>query len=174
MFKTFQIIRIEELPEDRVYKVLGALSEYSAQTHKISILPEAVSLSYRLLNRYFPYESFPGKGIKFLGQCISEAKLNHKGSIDQWHIIHSFVQQTGMPELFLRDDLLLDKEELRSFFNGNIIGQPEAVDQMCNLVKIFKAGLNNSQQAHLHPAVCRPDRRRQDSVCKNAGPVFFW
>ncbi len=141
--QTFQIIRIEELPEERVYNVLNELSTYSEKRHKINITPEAISLSYRLLHRYFPYESFPGKGIKFLGQCISEAKINHKSTVDHWKVIHEFVQQTGLPELFLRDDLLLDTEELEAFFKGNIIGQPGAIQQMCNLVKIFKAGLNN-------------------------------
>ena len=141
--QTFQIIRIEELPEQRVYNVLNELSAYSEKRHKINITPEAISLSYRLLHRYFPYESFPGKGIKFLGQCISEAKINHKSTVDHWKVIHEFVQQTGLPELFLRDDLLLDTEELEAFFKGNIIGQPGAIEQMCNLVKIFKAGLNN-------------------------------
>lgn len=141
--QTFQIIRIEELPEERVYNVLNELSAYSEKRHKINITPEAISLSYRLLHRYFPYESFPGKGIKFLGQCISEAKINHKSTVDHWKVIHAFVQQTGLPELFLRDDLLLDTEELEAFFKGNIIGQPGAIQQMCNLVKIFKAGLNN-------------------------------
>lgn len=141
--QTFQIIRIEELPEQRVYNVLNELSAYSEKRHKIKITPEAISLSYRLLHRYFPYESFPGKGIKFLGQCISEAKINHKSTVDHWKVIHEFVQQTGLPELFLRDDLLLDTEELEAFFKGNIIGQPGAIEQMCNLVKIFKAGLNN-------------------------------
>ncbi len=141
--QTFQIIRIEELPEERVYNVLNELSAYSSKRHKISITPEAISLSYRLLQRYFPYESFPGKGIKFLGQCVSEAKINHKVTVDHWKVIHAFVQQTGLPELFLRDDLLLDTTELEAFFKGNIIGQPGAIQQMCNLVKIFKAGLNN-------------------------------
>lgn len=141
--QTFQIIRIEELPEQRVYNVLNELSAYSEKRHKINITPEAISLSYRLLHRYFPYESFPGKGIKFLGQCISEAKTNHKSTVDHWKVIHEFVQQTGLPELFLRDDLLLDTGELEAFFKGNIIGQPGAIQQMCNLVKIFKAGLNN-------------------------------
>ncbi len=171
--QTFQIIRLEELPEDKVYNVLNELSKYSSKRHRISILPEAVSLSYRLLHRYFPYESFPGKGIKFLGQCISEAKTNHKSAVDQWQVIHSFVQQTGLPELFLRDDLLLDKEELEFFFRENIIGQPGAIAQMCNLVKIFKAGLNNPHKPISTLLFAGPTGVGKTACAKTLAKYFF-
>jgi ATP-dependent Clp protease ATP-binding subunit ClpA len=48
-----------------------------------------------------------------------------------------------MPELFLRDDLLLEPSELRAYFEHRIIGQKEAITALCNVVKIFKAGLNS-------------------------------
>ncbi|MEZ5044864.1 MAG: AAA family ATPase [Saprospiraceae bacterium] len=171
--QTFQIIRIEELPEDKVYKVLGALAQYSSKRHKIDIQPEAINLAYRLLHRYFPYESFPGKGIKFLGQCISEAKLSHKSKVDHWKVIHHFVQQTGMPELFLRDDLLLDTKELTGFFQSNIIGQPEAIAQMCNLVKIFKAGLNNPNKPIATLLFAGPTGVGKTACAKTLANYFF-
>jgi ATP-dependent Clp protease ATP-binding subunit ClpA len=102
-----------------------------------------MSLSYRLLKRYYPYESFPGKGIKFLGQCLNETQLNQEITIDRKVVIDNFVKQTGLPEMLLRDDLLLDTQELSEYFNKRIIGQKMAVDKLCETVKIFKAGLNN-------------------------------
>ena len=58
-------------------------------------------------------------------------------------MIQNFTKQTGLPELFLRDDLLLDQEELNDFFNSRIIGQPMVNKQLSSIVKIYKAGLNN-------------------------------
>ena len=58
-------------------------------------------LAYRLLLRYYPYESFPGKGIKFLGQCISDADISNQSDIYKSEVIRNFTKQTGLPELFL-------------------------------------------------------------------------
>ena len=58
-------------------------------------------------------------------------------------VIDEFVQQTGLPELFLRDDLLLDTRKLNTYFDEKIIGQPEAIARMTEIVKIYKAGINN-------------------------------
>ena len=58
-------------------------------------------------------------------------------------VINNFVDQTGLPKLFLRDDILLNQKELKDHFSNRIIGQNAAVEKLCEVVKIFKAGLNN-------------------------------
>lgn len=141
--QTFQIVRLEELPEKKVVSIMEKFAAYIKSNLSLAISRDAVQQAYRLLRRYYPYESFPGKGIKLLGQCVNEAQLKEKSQINKRAIINLFIQQTGLPELFLRDDLLLDKEELDSYFNGQIIGQPSAVNKLSNIVKIYKAGLNN-------------------------------
>lgn len=141
--ETFQIVQLEELPEPKIQAVMDKFAHYIDQKYKIKVSGQAMSLAYRLLKRYYPYESFPGKGIKFLGQCLNETQLNQGSKIDQRIVIDNFVKQTGLPEMLLRDDLLLDTDELNGFFNNRIIGQKIAVDKLCETVKIFKAGLNN-------------------------------
>ncbi|MEN0002938.1 MAG: AAA family ATPase [Bacteroidota bacterium] len=141
--ENFQIVKIEELPEKQIQKVLQLFANYAAQNLRMPIDSDALQLAYRLLLRYYPYESFPGKGIKFLGQCISEAQFNEAEKIDKQTVIRHFTKQTGLPELFLRDELLLDQEALESFFKERIIGQPSAIQKLCGIVKIYKAGINN-------------------------------
>lgn len=141
--EAFQTVVIEELDEKKVLSVLSQFAGYAEKSLRMPISREALQLSYRLLLRYYPYESFPGKGIKFLGQCVSEGKLRQAEKVDKKAVFENFVRQTGLPELFLRDDLLLDTEELQDYFNQRVIGQPAAVNKLCNLVKVYKAGLNN-------------------------------
>ncbi len=141
--ENFQIIELKELPQSSIFSILDKFSDYCAQNLKIRVDRNAMELSYRLLVRYYPYESFPGKAIKFLGQCISEAELKGTQLINQQAVIQNFVKQTGMPELFLRDDMILESGELESFFNSRIIGQESALAALAAVVKIFKAGLNN-------------------------------
>lgn len=141
--ENFQIVELDELPQKSIYNILHKISDYLEQNLKIKLTKSAQELSYRLLLRYYPYESFPGKAVKFIGECINEAELKQQKYIDNQLVIDNFVKQTGMPELFLRDDQLLDINELADFFKNRIIGQTEAIDALCNIVKIFKAGLNN-------------------------------
>lgn len=141
--ENFQLVQLEEMPEYQVQKVLDKLADYCQQNLKIELTKSARTLSYRLLRRYYSYESFPGKAIKFLGQCISKAQKETLPKVDKNTIVENFVTQTGMPELFLRDDLLLNPTELRQYFEGKIIGQGAAIEALCNVVKIFKAGLNS-------------------------------
>jgi ATP-dependent Clp protease ATP-binding subunit ClpA len=139
----FQLITIRELSEQQVQAVLQQFAEYAAKNLKISISDDTLSLIYRLLLRYFPYESFPGKAVNFLAKCISNAQLNRDKVINKAKVIDTFIAQTGLPELFLKDEMLLDQKDLAKHFNANIIGQDLAVEKMISVVKIFKAGLNN-------------------------------
>jgi len=141
--ESFQIVKLEELPEKKIQTILHRYAEHTERNLDVHLTESALSLLYRLLLRYYPYEAFPGKGVKFLGQCINEAHLNQKQHIDKVDVIRNFIQQTGLPELFLRDDMLLNQPELNRFFNNKIIGQPKAVEKICGIVKVYKAGLNN-------------------------------
>lgn len=141
--ENFQLLRIEELPERKIHAILDKFSEFCGNNLKITVEKEAKELAYRLLLRYYPYEKFPGKGIKFLGQCINDAQIEQRATISKSDVIDNFVKQTGMPELFLRDDIPLKSHLLEAHFSQQIIGQPDAVEQISSVVKIFKAGLNN-------------------------------
>ena len=141
--ENFQIVRIDELPEEKILNVIHQFADSVRQSFRLHITSSTLQLTYRVLLRYYPYESFPGKAIKFLGQCINEAQFQNTEQIDQKAVIQNFSKQTGLPELFLRDDLILDQEELTQHFENRIIGQPSAVNKLCSIVKIYKAGLNN-------------------------------
>lgn len=141
--ENFRIVHLKELPEMSIFKILDKFSEFSARNLKIGIDKKALELSYRLLLRYYPYEKFPGKAVRFLSAVVSEARLNESNTIDRKDIIKEFSKRTGLPELFLRDDLKLDQEELEEWFTSRIIGQESAISKLCEVVKIYKAGLNN-------------------------------
>ncbi len=141
--ESLQFITIRELPEKQLNIVFEKLTAYLRQNLKVHVSNDALGMALRLLKRFYPYESFPGKGIRFLGECVSEALFHQKTEVSRRDVITQFIRRTGLPELFLRDDLLLDQQELEQFFNSRIIGQEAAVEKLSDIVKVFKAGLNN-------------------------------
>jgi ATP-dependent Clp protease ATP-binding subunit ClpC len=142
----FQIVTIEELPEDRLYSVLAKYTRHVEKNHGVSVTRDALETAFRLLHRFFPYESFPGKGINFLNQCVNEARQEGKNTVDKTLAIDRFVRATGLPPVLLRDDIPLDLDWLRRFFNDRVIGQPAAMEKICETIKIFKTGLNNPRR----------------------------
>ncbi len=142
----FQIINIEELQETQVQNVLNQFADYCGKNLKIKIPQDSISLAYRLLLRYYPYESFPGKAVRFFQQCIHTAQLEERNVVNPMDVIDNFTTQTGLPELFLRDDILLNKKDLEGFFKSKIIGQPDAISNLVDIVTVFKAGLNNPKK----------------------------
>ncbi|MEM9885914.1 MAG: AAA family ATPase [Bacteroidota bacterium] len=141
--ENFQIVELEELQEKQVHAILTQLAEYSNQRLKIPIGNAALMLTYRLLLRYYPYEAFPGKGAKFLASCINVAKLQKANRITVKDVIKQFIQQSGLPEIFLRDDLALESSVVKSYFEKRIMGQPNVIEQLVSLIQIYKAGLND-------------------------------
>jgi ATP-dependent Clp protease ATP-binding subunit ClpA len=139
----FQTLVIAEMPEKKVCKVLEHFASFAQEKFNVALDNKALELSYRLLRRFIKYESFPGKAITFLGQCVSEAQIKNKSRLGEMDIRQAFAQKTGLAELFLRDDMLLDPVVLHDYFVRRIIGQEEAAAKVASVVNIFKAGLNN-------------------------------
>jgi ATP-dependent Clp protease ATP-binding subunit ClpA len=141
--ESLQIVEIPDMSPAVIQAVFEKFTAFARQNLKINIHENALQQSIQLLRRFYPYESFPGKGIRFLSEVIGEAQLGGQTEIARQDIIRHFIRRTGLPELFLRDDLLLDQGDLQSFFNQRIIGQEDAVSKLTDIVKVFKAGLNN-------------------------------
>ena len=129
---------------------------------------EAQNLIYRLFRRFLPYEAFPGKTVNFTTALYEHAKAERVTEITSDRIISAFVKATGLPELFLRDEVSLEQHDLQAFFEHEVIGQPEACRAATSAVLTFKAG-QTDQRFTVH----WPNWRRQDRALTLTGPVSF-
>ncbi|RKZ41370.1 MAG: ATP-dependent Clp protease ATP-binding subunit [Gammaproteobacteria bacterium] len=139
----FHVITIPKLSKKQIVKIMAMFADYVHKQLHITIEKSALNLAYRLLDRYLRYEAFPGKIIKFMTSCVNEALVQNQKSIDDEKVLTQFVQKTGLPPFLLRDDMLLDTVALHDYFNKRIIGQTQAIERVCQIVMIFKAGLND-------------------------------
>ncbi len=169
----FQVVQVPELSDEKVQSVLGKYAAVTLQQQKIAIEPEALRLAYRILSRYYPYEQFPGKGVRFLSRCVGEAVISGSSVITPADIIQNFVVQTGFPEVFLRDDMPIDPEALRGFFRQRIKGQDQAIDRLCQVVKVFKTGLNNPHKPISVLLFTGPTGVGKTAAAKSLADYFF-
>jgi ATP-dependent Clp protease ATP-binding subunit ClpA len=139
----FHVLSIPKLSKKQIFKIMQLFTVYIDKQLHITIEESALNLAYRLLDRYLRYEAFPGKIIKFMTSCVNEVLVQNQKRIDDEKVLTQFVQKTGLPPFLLRDDIPLETTALHDYFAKRIIGQTQAIERVCQIVMIFKAGLND-------------------------------
>ena len=142
----FQIVRLDNFTPDKARRVLDKIAEIQIVNHKIELEQNAAWLIYRLFARFLPYQNFPGKTPQFLQKLFERARKNRVQTVSTDDVIGEFVRLTGLPELFLRDNVTLEFADVVSALEAEVIGQPVACRQAANIVTAFKAGLNDQNR----------------------------
>ena len=82
-----------------------------------------------------------------------------------------FCRESGLPPFLVRDDVPLPRTQVREHFTRRIMGQPEAIDRLVDLVAIIKAGLTEPTRPLGSFLFVGPHRRGQDRECQGPGRV---
>ena len=138
--------RVLHIPAFTDAEALAALKAYCATIERNStarIDSEVRAVICGLFRRFLPYEGFPGKTVNFTSRLYEIARTKSLKEIGKDLVISEFVKLTGLPEIFLRDEVTLDEQDVKAFFQTEVIGQPEACCAATSAVLTFKAGLND-------------------------------
>jgi ATP-dependent Clp protease ATP-binding subunit ClpC len=65
------------------------------------------------------------------------------GPVSARDVLTTLSRSTGIPAPFLDDDVPLDRAQVRAFFESRVMGQPDAVEAVVDLVTLVKAGLTD-------------------------------
>lgn len=139
----FEPLQLPEMDDARARRVLDLFAAHAKNALSVEIERPALETGYRLLKRYVRYERFPGKAVKFLGECVRAAIDDGSGRVGETAAIAHFARSTGLPEVFLRDDRPLDDAQVQAFFAQRLFGQDDAIGHLKDVVYLFKAGLND-------------------------------
>src|SRR5262249_24836550 len=118
----------------------------------------------------------PGPAANFLRNLFHQRPSNPKSanqSISAQDVIAAFIKQTGLPEIFLRDELLLPLGEVRARFDSQIIGQPDATLAAARLVTMIKAGLTDPTRPLGVLLFCGPTGVGKTALAKNLTEYCF-
>jgi ATP-dependent Clp protease ATP-binding subunit ClpC len=146
LLDVFQVLPVPAFNETEAEEVLNRVANASASAARLELAPGVVALVHRLFKRFCPYCAFPGPAADFLRRLIS--RLAGRESVPEQavttsEVVTQFIKQTGLPETFLRDDLLLPWDETCRSFEAQIIGQADATRAAARLVTTIKAGLTD-------------------------------
>jgi ATP-dependent Clp protease ATP-binding subunit ClpC len=136
-----RLLRRLEIPAmdgDRAVDVLGTLGTRIARQQGTTLEEGALRRVFELLARFGSSDALPGSGVALVEQMVRAAPGRAVGPADA---VAAFSRATGFPEVLVDPDRRLDEAELRAWFTERVVGQPEAVRALVELVLIVKAGL---------------------------------
>lgn len=139
----FQIITVPPFSRTQAVSCLNQIAAAQRQHFKIDIERGLIDTVYRLFARFMPYHAFPGRTTAFVADLFDRAARHDRDCICPADAIALFVQQTGVPEIFLRDESPLDIESVVQTLHKEVIGQERACRAAAGVVTTFKAGLND-------------------------------
>ena len=169
----FQILNIPAFPERKARSVLNKMINNFSQNMHIKSDPGVADIIYRFFARFMPYSVFPGKSIVFLQKIFEKASADQAGILNGQFIIEQFIARTGLPELFLNDDITLDRKDVLAEFNKQIIGQEAACEAAAKLVTTFKAGMNDPNRPLGVLLFCGPTGVGKTALARTLSNYFF-
>ncbi len=142
----FQVLVLPAMSRQQTINVLDRLAAVHKQNMRLELTAGVIDLVYHLFKRFLPYQAFPGPASRFLTQLFESSRQAKKTEVTPDDVLTLFIRQTGLPELFLRDDWPLARAQVIADFRKQIIGQEQAIAEAAGLVVTFKAGLNDPQR----------------------------
>src|SRR5258707_1662510 len=142
----FQMVLVPMFNEAEAIEVLNRIADAYATASRLKLQPGVVALVHRLFKRFLPYAAFPGPVagfVRILCDPRDRRSPARERSVTTSDVVAQFIKQTGLPEIFLRDDLPLMLDRVQSHFDAQIIGQPQATLAAARLMTTIKAGLTD-------------------------------
>ena len=169
----FEAMTLFEMSDKTAVKVLRHYANYARQNFNIQVNDDAQDLSYQLVNRYIKYERSPGRHVRFFSECLKSTFHKKQNIIARDDIIRLFVEYTGLPEIFLRDDVTLTDTELLEFFTARIKGQDHILGTLCRIVQTYKSGLNDPDKPIATLLFTGPTGVGKTAMTKALSEYFF-
>ncbi len=138
------ILHVPPFDRAAALTVLERTAARHAQNLRLNVVPDFSDRVHHLFRRFAPYQAFPGSAVGFIRElCERHARSERGRPLTAEDAVNHFIRRTGLPGWLLRDDELLDREQLLKALRARVIGQEEAVQAAARVVTTFKAGLND-------------------------------
>jgi ATP-dependent Clp protease ATP-binding subunit ClpA len=136
----FRRVDVEATGPEETEAILAQVAWDLGERHRVRVEDSAVTAAQELTGRFLPYRAAPGKAVRLLAAMAGDADPG--AQLDREATIRAFARETGLPEVLL-SDAPLSGDELRGHFGERLLGQPEAVATLVDVVATLKAGLND-------------------------------
>ncbi len=136
--RLFHAVEVREPDAPQTRRVLQAVRDEAVADVPEPVLDRLVELA----DFYLTGTAQPGRTVGLLRRVLGDT-AGRTGPVRERDVLTTLSTSTGIPIDFLDDAVPLDRAHIRSFFEARVMGQPEAVDAVVDLVTLVKAGLTD-------------------------------
>ena len=150
--RRFQPIMVDEPSPEETFKILIGLKERYEQHHQVTIDTSALRCAVDLASRHIPDRRFPDKALDLIDEACVRVKIGtmsirETGSQPPLVIADTVAQVvaewSGIPVARLSVEEERRLRDIRTILGQRVIGQPEAIEKVCQVVTLSRAGLRN-------------------------------
>ncbi len=142
LLTAFQQMRISEPTAETGLKIL---EQVAAEFGDLKITAQAVKTIEAIHRRYATYSAFPGRPVRFLRNLLEE-KNSVQSPVSPTDVLKTFSNETGLPLFLLSDAEQLDLSQIENWFEQKVLGQPEAIKLIVDLIATVKAKLTRPRK----------------------------
>jgi ATP-dependent Clp protease ATP-binding subunit ClpA len=141
LLAAFQPMTVPERTPEQTRLILRQVLDASAgkASEGLPVAHAALDPLHRLHLRYATYSANPGRPLRFLKNLLAD-RFPEK-TFTEAEVTAAFSRETGLPLMLLDDRIPLNLDETRQWFSQRVIGQPEAVERVLDLLAMVKARL---------------------------------
>jgi len=144
LIRRFQQITVEEPSTEATVQILDGLRSYYEKFHNVVYSANAIKAAAELSKRYINDKHLPDKAIDVIDETGSHLAIHGHGkkvTVTLKDIEHTVARISKIPVVNITTN---EKDRLKNMekkLKGIIFGQDEAIDELCNAVKLSRAGL---------------------------------
>ncbi|MCB1053137.1 MAG: ATP-dependent Clp protease ATP-binding subunit [Acidobacteria bacterium] len=169
--RLFQVMNFQPFTEQETLRLMQLKAE--SFDSKLEVPQLSMARTYRLFQRFRPYDSFPGPIVPFLKRCVQSAKRAGLNTLAPGWVAQQFGAWTGLAAELIQDQILLAPDQVEAFFTQRLKGQDQACRLMADCVLRFKTGLNDPLRPLGVFLFCGPTGVGKTELAKLMGDYLF-
>lgn len=136
----FDVLPVSETDPETTARIVLATRRHLEQQFRCQFSLQSLPAVLEIERRYSPDAAFPGKAVRFLKDL---ALLRRDGEIRRDDVLDEFHRRSGLASRFLDPRHKLLRSEIVDALNREVVGQPDAVAAVADLLSVAKARLND-------------------------------
>ncbi|MEM6724545.1 MAG: AAA family ATPase, partial [Bacteroidota bacterium] len=136
----FQVIRHQEPSVETAVKMVVEQRKHLELDNDCQITTLAITQLFAIQRNYLRRKALPGSVMKLLRQLAVKFK---GGFIDAPEVRTEFEHYSGIHQEIFDENYKFQKREVRTAIANQLIGQPDAVEALSDVIHLIKSKLNN-------------------------------
>lgn len=137
----FQVLRIHPPSLEKAVKIAIEQRKILELDHDCEINIQAINQLFAIQRNYLKNKPLPGSVLKMMHQLATKYRFK---TVDAQEVRDEFKVFSGLQERIFDESTTLETDEVKNSIGQDLVGQPEAVKTLANVIHLIKSKLVNT------------------------------